>query len=208
MGGGPSPLEEAGSREDEELIRAGLGGDEAAFEALVLKHRRGVETAVSRFYRSRADVEDIAQEAFAHALAGLHQRRPGTPFRYWLLRIAINCSLDGLRRRKRRPARTTSELTEDEGAWLDRHLAAASKEEHRSMERSMEARSLLDRVLTRVAPKDRAVLYLMYAEEMPVHEVAQLLGWSKALVKVRAFRARRLLRRNIEDLFARRAGRK
>ena len=56
------------------------------------------------------------------------------------------------------------------------------------------ARELVDRLLAELSPDDRLVLTLLDLEQRSTAEIAQLTGWSRTLVKVRAFRARRRLR--------------
>ena len=102
---------------------------------------------------------------------------------------------------------TSVTASEDEGTWLDKHLADRSQQEHRALESSREARSLMARVLPRVASKDRAALYLLDGECRSVAEVAEIMGWSRSNVKVRAFRARRVLRKAIDELVEAREGR-
>ncbi len=181
-------------------MRAALEGDSTAFEALVLRHRHAVTAVSGRFFFQRPDAEDAAQEAFVKAYMKLGKLKPGVPFAYWILRVTTNCCLDRLRRNGRRPERPLSQVSENEAAWLDRHLAARSQREHRALERSTEARSLMARILPRISPKDRAALYLLDGEGRSVEEVAALLGWSRANVRVRAFRARRVLRKAIMEL--------
>ncbi len=193
--------------DDEELVAAARGGDQAAFETLVLRHRRAVTAVASRFFFGRPEAEDAAQEAFVKVFMNLGKLKPGTPFRYWVLRVATNCCLDRLRREARRGERPLSQVTEDEASWLDRHLATRSRQEHRALERSREARSLMARVLPHIAPKDRAALFLLEGEGRSVEEVAAVFGWTKVNVRVRAFRARRALRRAIEELAETQRGR-
>ncbi len=186
--------------DDEELVAGARAGDQASFEELVLRYRRAVEAVAGRFFFARPEVEDVAQEAFVKAFLNLPRLRPTTPFRFWIRRVAVNCSIDRLRREKRHVERPAAYQTQSEAEWLGRHLAGRSLAEHRALESAREARSLVARVLPRVAPKDRAVLYLLDGEGHSVAEVATLLGWSQTNVKVRAFRARRRLRRAIEEL--------
>ena len=186
--------------DDEDLVAAARGGDQDSFEALVLRHRRAVEAVASRFFFARAEVEDVAQEVFVKAYLNLSKLRASTPFRFWIRRVAANCSIDRLRRERRRLDRPAAVGTEAEADWLGRHLAARSLHEHRALESAREARALMAKVLPQVQPKDRAVLYLLDGDGHSVAEVAAMLGWSQTNVKVRAFRARRRLRRAIEEL--------
>lgn len=196
----PEASEVDEGRSDDELVDAACRGETPAFECLVLRHRAAVGRVVARFFGDPADIDDVSQEAFVRAYNGLSRKNPDSPFRFWLLRVAANCALDLLRQRTRRATRPVGKLDADEADWIERHMAADSVEKHRQLERAREARAILEKVSTQIAPKDRLVLYLMVVEEMSVDEVARMMGWSKSLVKVRAFRARRSLRKSILKL--------
>ena len=64
---------------------------------------------------------------------------------------------------------------------------------------SDEAMNILGNALAKLRPKDRMVITLLNLEEKSVRETASLTGWSEANVKVRAFRARKELKRILED---------
>jgi len=65
-----------------------------------------------------------------------------------------------------------------------------------------EAHDLAHRLLAMLKPEDRMVLILKDSEDLSIAEIAAHLGWSEAKVKIRAFRARRLLRKQAERLLA------
>ena len=62
-------------------------------------------------------------------------------------------------------------------------------------------RELLERVLAQLSPEDRLTLTLMYLDDCSVAQIAALTGWTAMNVKVRTFRARRTLRKRMEQLF-------
>jgi RNA polymerase sigma-70 factor (ECF subfamily) len=185
---------------DEELVASSLEGRNEAFEALVLRHRRTLTLVARRYFADVGDAEEMAQEAFVKAYLNLAKLKPGVPFKNWLIRITINTCLDRLRRERRRGEMPVSQMSEAESAWLERHLFSASEEERRKLERGREAEALLARVLPLLAPKDQMVLHLLHGEERDVAEVARILGWSRANVKVRAYRARRAMRKALLKL--------
>jgi RNA polymerase sigma-70 factor (ECF subfamily) len=120
----------------------------------------------------------------------------------WLTRITTNTCLNLLRSSKRKPELTVSDLTEDESTWLDDQLAGTAKERHQSSERSLVAADLANRVLETMSADDQLVLTLIDGEDTPVKEVAEMTGWSVSKVKVQAFRARRKMRKAVEQLLA------
>lgn len=115
----------------------------------------------------------------------------------WLTRIATNTCLNILRGSKRRPELTVSDLTEEEDKWLEQHL---SDSEAKSVENSVVAADLADRLLSVLSPEDQQALLMIDGEQASIKEVADATGWSESKVKVRAFRARKKIREAMERL--------
>ena len=117
----------------------------------------------------------------------------------WLTRIATNTCLNILRSAKRRPELVTSDLTEDETAWLEQvsnSIGAAAPD----AEQRVIAVDLADKVLETLNPEDRLALTMIDGEGASVNEVAEVTGWSESKVKVRAFRARKKAREVLDKL--------
>ena len=183
-----------------ELVRLARGGDDSAFSEIVRRHSPRVFRTASRFFRRREQVEEASQEVFLKAFTELGGFEGRGSFEGWLTRIATNTCLNMLRSARRRPELTLSDLTEDEGAWLDTHTAAAAARAHERAVSSAVAADLADRVLDTLSPDDRLVLTMMDGEDAPVKEVAEATGWTESNVKVKAFRARRRMREALEKL--------
>lgn len=178
--------------EDGELISRTLRGDQAAFEVLV--HRYGpLVLRVARGVLARSsEVEDVAQEAFLRAYRSLGRLDPGGRLGPWLVRITVNLCYDHLRRLRRQPARSFSELSGEETVVVNRLLNDETSV--REIDRIL-LRDLAEKLLGHLAPKDRAVLLLREREGMDTREVARVLGCSETAVRLRLFRARRALRK-------------
>ena len=187
---------------DLELARLARGGDEPAFAEIVRRHSPRVFRVAGRFFRQRERVEEAAQEVFLKAFTELDGFEARGSFEGWLTRIATNTCLNLVRSAKRRPELTVSDLTEDEGGWLDAQTFDAASARHESAERGRVAADLAGRVLDTMSPDDRLVLTLVDGEELPVKEVAEMTGWSESKVKVQAFRARRRMREAVEKLLS------
>lgn len=183
-----------------ELVRLARGGDDSAFSEIVRRHSPRVFRTASRFFRRREQVEEASQEVFLKAFTELEGFEGRGSFEGWLTRIATNTCLNMVRSAKRRPELTLSDLTEDEGAWLDTHTAGAAARAHERAVSSAVAADLADRVLDTLSPDDRLVLTMIDGEDAPVKEVAEATGWSESNVKVKAFRARRRMREALEKL--------
>ena len=118
----------------------------------------------------------------------------------WFTRIATNTCLNMVRSAKRRPELTVSDLTEDENRWLDEQLSDVASGPKHSVEQTLIAADLADRVLSVLPAEDQLALLMIDGEDASVKEVAEATGWSESNVKVRAFRARRKLREAMEKL--------
>lgn len=176
------------------------GGDEQAFEEIVRRHSPRVFQIASRFFRQRAQVEEAAQEAFLRAYTQLSSFEGRGSFEGWLVRITTNICINMIRSAKRRPEFVVADLTDDESNWLENQAADLSNARYRSSQSEMVAADLAEKVLSRMSPDDRLVLTLIDGDEMTVKEVAEMTGWSQPKVKTQAFRARRRMRKAVEEL--------
>jgi len=189
-----------------DLARQAQDGDESAFAEIVRRYSPRVFSVASRFFRQRSLVEEAAQEVFLKAFTQLGSFEGRGSIEGWLTRIATNTCLNMIRGAKRRPELTVSDLTDDEQQWLD-HQAGGDGSEQRSVENSLVATDLADRLLSVLSPEDQQALLMIDGEEASIKEVAEATGWSESKVKVRAFRARKKVREAMEKLLSYKAGR-
>jgi RNA polymerase sigma-70 factor (ECF subfamily) len=185
---------------DDSLIELTLNGEQSAFEILVRRHNRRVFSIARHFFRSPETAEDIVQETFAKAFFSLSSYRRGASFEQWLAKIAVNNCYDELRRRKKRSESLITELSEDEETWLESKLAGSSFEIHFNEAERGRAAEITQKLLLKLSVEDRMILVLLHGEDNTVKEIAQMLGWSEAKVKIRAFRARHAMRRALTRL--------
>ena len=188
---------------DLDLARQAQVGDESAFAEIVRRYSPRVFSVASRFFRQRSLVEEAAQEVFLKAYTQLGSFEGRGSIEGWLTRIATNTCLNMLRGQKRRPEYTVSDLTEDEQSWLD-HQSASGSGQQPSVENSVVATDLADRLLSVLSPEDQQTLLMIDGEDASIKEVAEATGWSESKVKVRAFRARKKVREAMEKLLGHR----
>ena len=182
-----------------DLARQAQAGDESAFAEIVRRHSPRVFSVASRFFRQRSLVEEAAQEIFLKAYTQLGSFEGRGSLEGWLTRIATNTCLNMVRSSKRRPELTVSDLTDDEEGWLNQQSAGDGRAQA-SVENSLVAADLADRLLAVLPPEDRQALLMIDGEDASIKEVAEATGWSESKVKVRAFRARKKLREAMEKL--------
>jgi RNA polymerase sigma-70 factor (ECF subfamily) len=119
------------------------------------------------------------------------------PFTHWVSRIAVTTCIDQLRMQKRRPELRWADLSENEAQVLDNVL---TDEREVAPDDALAARELVAKLLGQLKPDDRMVIQLLDLEQKSIAEISRLTGWNQSLIKVRAFRARRKLRKFFEEL--------
>ncbi|MBA2481433.1 MAG: sigma-70 family RNA polymerase sigma factor [Planctomycetes bacterium] len=175
--------------------------DQDAARALVAHCHPLVAKLVRSHLPRQQSEEDLIQEVYMKMFARLDQYHPvdGIPFEHWLSRLTVNTCLDALRTEGRRPRTRQAALSDGAETWLE---SLGSDQAQQRTDDVVAARELVEALLSRLEPKDRLVLTMLDLEERPVAEIAQVTGWSRTLVKVRAFRARRRLRAIAERMQA------
>jgi RNA polymerase sigma factor (sigma-70 family) len=163
---------------DDELVAATLGGDRAAFEALLDRHVDRVRLLAARMLQPQ-DAEDVVQEALLQAFLGLDRLRNPERFGSWLYGITLN--LARMRLRRRDPLPLDAGVVEGPAADGETALDAV--------------REALD-----VLPHgEREAVLLHYVDGLAQHEVASLVGERPGTVRVRLHRARRRLRGHLAE---------
>jgi RNA polymerase sigma-70 factor (ECF subfamily) len=181
---------------DAQLVELVLDGEETAFEKIFDRHKKLVAVIASRYFRRSEQIEEIIQISFAKAYFELSRFRGGhaASLASWIGRIAANSCLDILRNDRRKPENLISDLSDAEGQRLSEIGASRSK----NAEKLIVERDLASKLLARLEPEDRAIMQMLYAEEMSVGETAEVMGWSKSKIKVRAWRARNTMRKMLK----------
>jgi RNA polymerase sigma-70 factor (ECF subfamily) len=195
------------ARPDDQLIAAVLAGQTGDFAELTTRYRDKVERLCQRFFADREMIRDLAQESFIRAFAGLSSYRAEMPFIGWLRAIVANVCYDELRRRQRRPEDLVADFSAPEHVWLQLVNEAGPEEIVDAAEQRQEAHDLAHRLLESLRPEDRMVMILKESEERSITEIAEMMGWSEAKVKIRAFRARRSMRWQAERILSARGTR-
>ena len=163
------------------IIRRALDGDEAALRALWTRHAPHIDMVVRRLVGTDADLAaDIAQEVWIQIFRALPSYRGDSQFGTWAHRIAVNRTLNALRK-TRRLANLETEVHED---------SASIEPDH---DRSFVAESI-EQAAARLSPGARAVFMLHDVEGYTHEEIAKELGITAGGSKSQLFKARAKLR--------------
>lgn len=166
---------------DEELMRAYVAGDEAAFRTLFDRYVPQLMRLARRRLDSDEQAREVVQQTFFQLHVARHDFREGARLRPWLFTIAMNLVREHHRRRGRR--RETS---------LEPQLHAAPAPARGPVESEQRA-ARLRAALRKLPESQREVVELHWFREMPFAEVAGVVGASEVAVRVRAHRAYRRL---------------
>ncbi|OPY81487.1 MAG: ECF RNA polymerase sigma-E factor [Syntrophorhabdus sp. PtaU1.Bin153] len=176
-----------------------LRGDRNAFAFILKKYKMYVLKIVNR-HVPYEDAEEVAHDAFVRIYESLAKFTGPEGFRQWMAAITTRTCYDYWRRAYRSKEVTMSSFGEEHQEWLERVLSDTPESSLEEIGAEAEARDLLNWVLGKLTPEDRMVLELVYMEGLSVREVADLLGWSVANVKIRSFRSRAKLRKLLKGL--------
>jgi RNA polymerase sigma-70 factor (ECF subfamily) len=180
---------------DEELCRAFLAGDEAAFGTLVERHRALVFALMRRYTTRPEDAADLAQQAFLRALEASrrvfsHWSLSGSaPFRTWLIRIALNLAKNHARHLLRWRRMELVEAPETE---------APGESAHEALERTERERRVRAAVLA-LPRRQREVLTLRVDAGLGFRDIAETLDITEANAKVNFHHAVKRLRALVTD---------
>jgi RNA polymerase sigma-70 factor (ECF subfamily) len=176
--------------------RARHGDDDAARD--LIRQLYPLVAKIVRGYRPRRTAEeDLMQMIFVKVFQNLAQYAGKAPFSHWVSRIAVNTCRNLLAAEKIRPELRHADLSEEQVAMLENFAAS---DQALSPDRKLAARDLVEKLLDMLKPVERLVIDMLYLQGRSIAEVQNLTGWTTATIKVRAFRARQKLRKQIGGL--------
>lgn len=187
-----------GPETDAELVARVQRGDKRAFDLLVRKYQQRIMALISRYLRNRAEIADVAQEAFIKAYRALPNFRGDSQFYTWLYRIAINSAKNHLAAQSRRPQTATVDGLEPE------QLAdLAGQTDNASPERLLltaELKREIDGAIAELPEELRTALLLREIDGLSYEEIAEVMECPIGTVRSRIFRARDAVDRRIAPL--------
>ena len=181
------------------LVQAALQHDDEAARALV-RQLYPMVAKIVRAHRSRRTAEeDLCQMIFIKVFQKLSQFSGKVPLEHWVSRIAVNTCLNQIESEKVRPELRHGDLSEEELAVVE-NLATSSGE--LPPDQRFASRQLVEHLLTALKPVERLAIDLLYLQGRSIEEIRRITGWSAALIKVRAFRARQKMKQQLAKISA------
>ena len=173
---------------DQALVERYRKGDRDAFTELVIRYQRPIYNAAFWILRSADDASDIAQGVFLKVAEHLDDFDSQHRFFSWIYRIAVNESLNLLRRNGHEE-------------WLDDEIDLPGAETANPERQASDAERSrnIQRALLGLSASDRTVLTLRHFSECSYQEIAEILQIDEKTVKSRLFEARHRLRDALKD---------
>jgi RNA polymerase sigma-70 factor (ECF subfamily) len=176
--------------DDEALLAAVAAHDAGAWRAVVDRHLGAVVACAWHMLHDRAEAEDVAQEVFLRLRDKAANWRPGpVALGAWLNRVAVNLSIDRLRRLKLRRLFASDVAHPDAFA-------------HAGPEREISIAREVARAVSRLTARQRAAVTLVHYQGFSGREAAEIMGLSEEAVESLLSRARRSLREELAGAVA------
>lgn len=187
---------------DSELVAHARRGDEHAFRAIMERHNQRLYRVARTLLRDDSEAEDVVQETYLRAFAGLSGFRGESSLATWLTRIALNEALG--RKRKQKPTvelEAVDAIQESSSQIIRFPMMNANTDPERAAAQR-EIRKLLESSIDALPEPFRVVFVMRDVEELSIEETAAFLGIRPQTVKTRLHRARRQLRESLDEHLA------
>lgn len=183
---------------DEQLITRALTGDQKAYELLLVRHRKAIFHVVTKIVRNKEEAQDLVQETFMKAFNALASYRSEYRFSTWLYKIAANCAIDFVRKKKIE-ALSLDRPIETKDGQVEIELPDRTWDPERDLVRKQKLRSI-DEAIESLPDKYREVIIYRHKDDMSYEEIAGVLETPVGTVKARIFRARELLKKKLRSI--------
>lgn len=180
--------------EERDLIAAAQAGSETAFEELYVRNRQAIAHIVYRYTGNYQDTEELLQEIFVKSFFALpgFECRAGATFFSWLLRIAVNASINFVRKKRREKTAVWAPSRDGpEAPPADRPETALL---------ASEFRTLFAAGLQRLSPRQRMIFTLKHFQDMNLDEIAERMRCGSGSVRKQFHRAVVKLRKELSPL--------
>ncbi|OGC78629.1 MAG: hypothetical protein A2145_02595 [candidate division Zixibacteria bacterium RBG_16_40_9] len=184
--------------EDQILVQKALKGEQKAYHTLLARHKKAVFHIIYKIVSDQEEALDLVQETFMKAFVSLSSYNPQYRFSTWLYKIAANCAIDYLRKKKRDTISLDAPIKiQDEEIEVE--VPDWSKNPEAEWVAKQKALSIAEAIQS--LPKQfREVILYRHRDDKSYDEIAEILKIPVGTVKARIFRARELLKKKLKSL--------
>ena len=185
---------------DQDLVTRAQQGDTRAFDALILKYGDKLYGLVYHMTSHKEDTHDLLQEIFARAYQSLGKFRGNSTFYTWIYQIAVNLTLNFLKKKKRRSGLSLNEL--DAAAHQDPALIDNTHEANPEQQTNLnELQVKLNEAMQKLSDPHRMVVTMFDIQGMSHAEIAKVLKTSEGTIRSRLHYAHLQLQAALQDLW-------
>ena len=178
--------------EDFRLIDRAFEGDTRVYALLMQRYQRSVYHTVLKMIRREEDAEDLTIEAFEKAFRNLSKFKKDYAFSTWLFRIAINNTLDHIRKQRLRTISLDNAYTDNEGKAVALHIADRNPTPQELAIRTQKE-TIIRGAVNRLPVKYQQLVRLRFFDELSYEEIAETIDLPLGTVKAQLHRSKELL---------------
>lgn len=183
--------------EDLKHINAAINGDQDAFAWLMKKYKGPLQNLIFKMIREKNDVEDLVQEVFIKAFNSLQNYNQEFAFSTWIYRIAINNTIDYLRKKRLNTFSIDTDDYEDEDKpKFEIPDTTYSADANLILE---QRQKIINDAIDSLPEKYKKIIELRHKDDLTYEEISETLNLPIGNVKVQLFRARELLNKYLKD---------
>jgi RNA polymerase sigma-70 factor (ECF subfamily) len=183
---------------DRELVARAQNLDTEAYNELIRRYHGKIYALVYNMTSNREDAEDLVQEVFVKAYSALKRFKGDSSFYTWVYRIAVNRTINYVKKRKRRAGISLDDM--DGAIERDPVMVDLSAKESPFRDATLsELQEKLNTALQTLSEKHRTVVVLHDIQGVPHEEIGQMLGVSAGTVRSRLFYARQILQAELAE---------
>jgi RNA polymerase sigma factor (sigma-70 family) len=191
-------MDRPGMEEDQQLVARTQAGDAAAFDQLVVKYTPRLYGLVYNMTSNHEDTNDLLQDVFSKAYKAIRGFRGKSSFYTWVHSIAVNMTLNFLKKRGRRYNLSLDDV--DASIQNDKEFLEATATNSPVREADLsELQKRLNEAMMKLSDEHRAVVTMFHIQGMPHAEISKILRVSEGTVRSRLFYANRQLQNYLEE---------
>jgi RNA polymerase sigma-70 factor (ECF subfamily) len=191
-------MDQARSDEDQQLVARTQAGDPAAFDQLVVKYTPRLYGLVYNMTSNHEDTNDLLQDVFAKAYKAIRGFRGKSSFYTWIHSIAVNMTLNFLKKRGRRYHLSLDDV--DASIQNDKEFLELTATSSPVREADLaELQRRLNEAMMKLSDEHRAVVTMFHVQGMPHAEISKILKVSEGTVRSRLFYANRQLQNYLDE---------
>jgi RNA polymerase sigma factor (sigma-70 family) len=184
--------------EDQQLVARTQAGEAAAFDQLVVKYTPRLYGLVYNMTSNHEDTNDLLQDVFAKAYKAIRGFRGKSSFYTWIHSIAVNMTLNFLKKRGRRYHLSLDDV--DASIQNDKEFLELTATSSPVREADLsELQRRLNEAMMKLSEEHRAVVTMFHIQGMPHAEISKILRVSEGTVRSRLFYANRQLQNYLDE---------